>query len=189
VNEYQQKEKVAEKHRSLFYFGSMDWIPNQEAAKWFLANCWKQVLAEVPDAKLIIAGRGMPLDFFHITDPHVQIIENVENGKRFYQQHQVMIVPLMSGSGLRIKIIEGMAYGKAIVSTSVGAEGIRCSHGEDIFIADSPSEFTKQVVRLLKDDTLRKNMEKRAAERALKEFDNFNVVSGLVSFYRQLSHV
>jgi polysaccharide biosynthesis protein PslH len=186
VLDYQTKLSQPEKAKTVFYFGSMDWLPNQEAVTWFLENCWDTIHKAVPEAKLIIAGRGMPLEFFHITKPNVLIVENVENGKLFYQQHQVMIVPLWSGSGLRIKIIEGMAYGKAIVSTSIGAEGINYTKGKDLLIADTPSEFSNCVIALLKDTELRLNIEKNAAAFSLLEFDNSKVVSSLINFYQQL---
>ncbi len=186
IKEYQTKLNVPEKAKTIFYFGSMDWLPNQEAVTWFITHCWQTIHKAVPEAKLIIAGRGMPLEFFHITQPNVLIVENVENGKTFYQQHQLMIVPLLSGSGLRIKIIEGMSYGKAIVSTSIGAEGIKCVNGENIIIADSASEFSKSVIELLKNDTKRKKIELNAAEFSRNRFDNRKVVLSLIEFYKQL---
>ena len=186
VISYQTKLNVNEKAKTIFYFGSMDWLPNQEAANWFLDNCWNKVHKAVPEAKLIIAGRGMPLEFFHITRPNVLIVENVENGKAFYQQHQVMIVPLWSGSGLRIKIIEGMAYGKAIVSTCIGAEGINYTDKKNILIADNAADFSDAVIKVLLDNSIRKQLEQNAAEFAGAEFDNFKVVSKLVQFYNQL---
>jgi len=186
VKSYQTKLVLNEKAKTIFYFGSMDWLPNQEAANWFLLNCWEAVHKAVPEAKLIIAGRGMPIEFFHITRPNVIIVENVENGKAFFQQHQVMIVPLWSGSGLRIKIIEGMAYGKAIVSTSIGAEGIKYTDKKNILIADNAADFSQAVIKLLSDTAARTELEKNAAEFARIEFDNFKVVSRLVQFYTQL---
>jgi polysaccharide biosynthesis protein PslH len=186
IKEYQDNQPVNIRASTIFYFGSMDWLPNQEAVKWFLDNCWETIHKSVPEARLIIAGRGMPLDFFHITRPNVQIIENVENGKTFFKQHQVMIVPLRSGSGLRIKIIEGMAYGKAIVSTSVGAEGIKCTHGKNILIADNAGDFAISVIELLTNAQTRKNIEENAAAFASAEFDNSKVVSGLLAFYKKL---
>jgi glycosyltransferase involved in cell wall biosynthesis len=186
VKAYQTKLKLNEKAKTIFYFGSMDWLPNQEAASWFLDNCWDLVHKAVPEARLIIAGRGMPLEFFHITRPNVVIVENVEDGKAFFQQHQVMIVPLWSGSGLRIKIIEGMAYGKAIVSTSIGAEGINYTHNTNIIIADNPADFAGAVIKLLTDTGSREALEQGAAEFARSEFDNFKVVSKLIKFYQGL---
>jgi glycosyltransferase involved in cell wall biosynthesis len=186
VKDYQTRLKLNEKAKTVFHFASMDWLPNQEAATWFLSNCWETIHKAVPEAKLIIAGRGMPLEFFHITRPNVMIVENVENGKAFYQQHQIMVVPLWSGSGLRIKIIEGMAYGKAIISTSIGAEGINYTDGKNILIADNATDFSSKVIRLLKDDILKADLEKNASDFARDEFDNFKVVSKLVEFYSKL---
>lgn len=186
VDTYQSPIQVSEKAKTLFYFGSMDWLPNQEAVAWFLTNCWKTIHAAVPEARFIVAGRGMPLDFFHITLPNVLIVENVENGKMFYKQHQLMIVPLLSGSGLRIKIIEGMAYGKAIVSTKIGAEGIDYTNNTNIVIADSPNEFSKAVIRLLTNDVERHKLQNQAALFAKEHFDNGKVVNKLTQFYTQL---
>lgn len=186
VNEYQQKLNLNTKAKTLFYFGSMDWMPNQEAVTWFLENCWDAVHKAVPEAKFIIAGRGMPLHFFHITRPNVLIVENVENGKAFFQQHQVMVVPLWSGSGLRIKIIEGMAYGKAIVSTSIGAEGINYTDRENILIADNAEDFTRCAIELLINKDTRQTIETAAAGFAHREFDNLQVVATLVRFYKNL---
>jgi polysaccharide biosynthesis protein PslH len=188
ISHYIEKLPVPPKNNTIFYFGSMDWLPNQEAVTWFLENCWETIHAAVPAAKLIIAGRGMPLHFFHITRPNVSIVENVENGRVFYQQHQVMIVPLWSGSGLRIKIIEGMAYGKAIVSTSIGAEGIGYTNGKNILIADHREEFAAQVISLLTQPEKRRLLEENAKDYAIREFDNVKVVSGLVDFYQNLTN-
>ena len=186
VKNYQTKSDLPEKAKTVFYFGSMDWMPNQEAVTWFLDNCWDTVHSALPESRLILAGRGMPLEFFHITKPNVLIVENVEDGKAFYQQHQVMIVPLWSGSGLRIKIIEGMAYGKAIVSTTIGAEGINYSQNKNILIADNPTDFSKNVIELLKNKEKRTELEKEAAAFSLQQFDNSKVVAGLIEFYKEL---
>jgi len=188
VKSYSIPHELNRKAKTIFYFGSMDWLPNQEAANWFLNNCWDKIHKAVPEAKFIIAGRGMPLEFFHITRPNVLIIENVENGQAFYQQHEIMVVPLWSGSGLRIKIIEGMAYGKAIVSTSIGAEGIPFTDGKNIIIADTADGFSNAVINLLLNDSKKKELEKNASELALNEFDNFKVIAKLNEFYKELLH-
>jgi glycosyltransferase involved in cell wall biosynthesis len=171
---------------TIFYFSSMDWMPNQEAVNWFLANCWKEVHQAIPEAKLVIAGRYMPEYILRTNLPNVQIIENVKDARSFYNEHEIMLVPLLSGSGLRIKIIEGMAYGKAIVSTSIGAEGIKIESGKNILIADSASAFSNAVIELLKHPEKRKLLEKNAREFAENEFDNKKVVAGLVEFYNSL---
>jgi len=186
VNYYQLKENLPVKAKTLFYFGSMDWLPNQEAVNWFLDNCWEKVHKAVPEAKFIIAGRGMPQDLKHLSKSNVLIIENVKDGRAFFQQNQVMIVPLLSGSGLRIKIIEGMAYGKAIVSTSVGAEGIDYTDKKNILIADDPAGFADAIIKLLGNDASRISLEQEASQLAHREFDNLKVVAKLVDFYNRL---
>ncbi len=186
VAEYQTKQGLPLKPKTVFYFGSMDWMPNQEAAKWFLDNCWEKISKAVPDAKFVIAGRGMPQSFLQLNLPNVLVIENIKDGKAFFEQHKIMVVPLLSGSGLRIKIIEGMAYGKPIVSTSIGAEGIYCDPKKDLIIADKADDFSNAVIELLNDAAKREELEKNASAFAYKEFDNKNVVSKLVQFYNTL---
>lgn len=186
--EYAAPSNAKTRKDTVFYFGSMDWIPNQEAVTWFLRHCWQQVKQAVPSARFIIAGRGMPLHFFHINRPGVSIMEQVDDPHDFYHRHEVMVVPLWSGSGLRIKIVEGMASGKAIVSTSIGAEGIGCENGRNILIADTAEEFTQQVITLLKNAELRTTIGAEASAFAAREFDNASVVASLVKFYRTLAH-
>ena len=188
VQAYQKHLPNPQKEHSVFSFGSMDWLPNQEAVRWFVKNCWKHVLAKVPTAKLIIGGRSMPLDLFQLTEPNIIIEENVENAAEFFAAHSILIVPLLSGSGLRIKIIEGMAYGKAIVSTSVGAEGIAAQAGTHLLIANTPQEFSNAVIELLSNSALRENLQLNAAKFAQQHFDNQQVVAGLVKFYNTLLH-
>jgi glycosyltransferase involved in cell wall biosynthesis len=173
--------------KTIFYFASMDWMPNQEAVEWFLTNCWKKVHQAVPDCKFVIAGKNMPQRLLKLNEPNVLAIENVANSKEFYTQHDIMLVPLLSGSGLRIKIIEGMSYGKAIVSTSIGAEGIPVTNGKNILIADTPQSFCNAVIELLKDDTKRHELEREAQKFAEAEFDNKKVAASLIGFYNSLN--
>lgn len=184
VEAYRKKITNIKKPKTIFHFASMDWMPNIEAVDWFLNNCWKNILKQVPDAKFVMAGRNMPQRLSKLSQPNVLVAEKVKDSKAFYNEHEIMLVPLLSGSGLRIKIIEGMAYGKAIVSTSVGAEGINYTHGKNILIADSSTDFTTAVVELLKDETKRQTLEQGALNFAEKEFDNKMVVAGLVNFYK-----
>jgi glycosyltransferase involved in cell wall biosynthesis len=184
VESYRKKVSDVKKPKTIFHFASMDWMPNIEAVDWFLNNCWKNILRQVPDAKFVMAGRNMPPRLAKLNQPNVLVVESVKDSKAFYNEHEIMLVPLLSGSGLRIKIIEGLAYGKAIVSTSVGAEGINYTNGKNILIADTPADFTRAVVELLKDNTKRQTLEQGALNLAEREFDNGKVVAGLVNFYK-----
>jgi polysaccharide biosynthesis protein PslH len=186
VSLYRQKKSEKVKPKSIFHFASMDWMPNQEAVQWFLENCWRDIVKEVPEVKLVLAGRYMPRQLLDLKHPNIEVVEKVDNSAVFYNEHEIMLVPLLSGSGLRIKIIEGLAYGKAIVSTSVGAEGINYTNEKNILIANSPQDFSKSVITLLKDSQRRKELEQGALEFAERELDNAKVVSGLIGFYKKL---
>ncbi len=189
VEQYRKKTGTVRKPKTIFHFASMDWMPNIEAVEWFLSNCWKNVLKQVPDAKFVMAGRHMPQKLAKLKLPNVQVVESVKDSKVFYNEHEIMVVPLLSGSGLRIKLIEGLAYGKAIVSTSIGAEGINYTSGKNMLIADTATDFTRAVVELLRDDTKRQTLEQGALNFAEKECDNKKVVAGLVNFYKNVLNV
>lgn len=138
---------------SLFFLGAMDWDANRQGLIWFLENAWHLVKQQLPNANLYIAGRGTNQEHKQYFDRFlgVKLLGEVPSAPLFMRSKAVMIVPLLSGSGMRVKIIEGMALGKPIVATSVAAEGIDCTNGQDIWIADTPADFAQTVCQLLTD--------------------------------------
>lgn len=183
LNDYQLNPAIPHQEKTLFYFGSMDWIPNQEAVEWFLNECWEQILKQIPNCKFVIAGRNMPEKFKNLSLPNVIIAENVDNKTDFYSAYQIMIVPLLSGSGLRIKIIEALSYGKAIVSTTIGAEGIPVTNNHNIIIADTAKDFSKAVLSLLENTQKQTELEKNAKIFASELLNNTTITAKLVSYY------
>ncbi len=133
----------------LFHLGAMDWIPNQVGMRWFLDTAWKELAQQFPALKFHIAGRKMPDDFFNRQNNQLIVEGEVDEQLAFIRSKDIMVVPLLSGSGLRVKIIEGLALGKAIISTSIGAAGIDYTDGENILIADTPELFTEKISLLL----------------------------------------
>ena len=186
IKKYIKNNSLGFEPMSVFHFGSMDWIPNQEAVDWFLSMCWPTILGQVPEAKFIIAGRNIPKRFKQLASDSILIFENVPDAAAIYNQFNVMIVPILSGSGMRIKIVEGLSYGKAIVSTTIGAEGINVTHGKEIILVDSSQEFTSAVVELLKNKNQRVELEKNARIFAGAYFDYLPIASKLVEFYKNL---
>ncbi|MDZ4663950.1 MAG: glycosyltransferase family 4 protein [Bacteroidota bacterium] len=184
--DYQQNTEVKKQENTIFSFGSMDWMPNLESVDWFLNNCWDKIHAKHPNCKFIIAGRHMPQKFKTLQLPNVQIEENVSNNRDFYSTYDIMLVPLLSGSGLRIKLVEGLAYGKAIVSTSIGAEGIAIKKGEQMLIADSANEFISAVDRLLSSVAEKKRLEHNAKEFAKQYLENKLLTKELIDHYNKL---
>ncbi len=176
----------SEEPLSVFSLAAMDWQPNLEGLHWFLEHVWSKVLQQIPEAKFYVAGRNMNDAWKEKTYQNVVMVGEVDDAKTFMQSKQVMVVPLFSGGGVRVKIIEGFAHQKAMVSTPVGAEGINCTHENEILIAEHPGDFANAIVRLLQDDSLRKSIAMKGRELALREYDLDAVVSNLTSFYKSL---
>jgi glycosyltransferase involved in cell wall biosynthesis len=170
----------------LFHLGSMNWMPNQEAMKWFLENVWTSVIQKYPELQFSIAGRNMPDWLKNLKLKGINIIGEVANAHEFMQAHTIMIVPLLSGSGMRIKIIEGMACGNTIISTTVGTEGIPSTHGKNILIADSPAEFVAQISRCIENHQFCAELGIQAKQFIAEEFNNETITNKLIRFYNLL---
>ena len=169
---------------TVFHLGSMDWLPNIEGMHWFLLEVWPLVIAGKSDAQLYLAGRAMPeeLPITHL--PGVHVLGEVESAIDFMHEHKVMVVPVHSAGGIRIKIIEGMALEKAIVSTKVGAEGIEYADGHNIRIADDPQAFANAILEELEKED---NPVGRHARTLIEEvYDNRGITQRLVHFYQSL---
>ncbi len=169
---------------SLFSIGSMDWLPNAEGVRWFLDKAWPLIHEKFPELKYYIAGRHMPQWITCCGRPNVMVVGEVKNAKAFMGSKSVMIVPLFSGSGIRIKIIEGLATGKTIISTTIGAEGIHITRGENILIADSPEEFLQAVTSCMNPDFC-KTLGKHARELIEKEYQRKEIIGKLIAFYKK----
>ena len=170
---------------NLFHLGALDWAPNQEGLKWFFSKVWPLVRKEHPSLKFYLAGRNAPPYFSSMNIPNVVFLGEVENAHAFIRSKAIMIVPLLSGSGLRIKIIEGMALGKAIVTTGIGIEGINGEHKQNVMIADDAESFARAIHYLLEDNNRVINMGKQASEFIFRHYDNRKIIKSLITFYNQ----
>ncbi|MBI5218653.1 MAG: glycosyltransferase [Bacteroidia bacterium] len=171
---------------SLFHLGSMNWMPNIEGIQWFLDNVWERVNKKYPYLKLYLAGRNMPEWMLQLKLPNVVVLGEVENASDFLLSKSVMIVPLLSGSGMRVKIIEGLTFGKAIISTTIGAEGIECEHGKNILIADTPDEFIRMIDVCISDENFCKTLGENARQLIMEKYNNAVVTQKLVGFYTSI---
>lgn len=171
---------------SIVHLGGMDWLPNQEGVKWFLENVWHLVLEKFPQAKFYLAGRNIPASFYEKKFPNYFVDGEINDAKTYLLSKQLVIVPLLSGSGIRVKIIENMALGKCIVATTVGAEGIGVTHNENILLADTPQQFAGAIAKLFSEETLQNTIAKNALTFAHENFDNQKLTEKLVAFYKTL---
>ncbi len=175
-----------EEFPSIFHIGAMDWQPNIEGVNWFLNNVWGKLHLKHPDLKFYLAGRNMSAELKQLKMPNVIINGEVENAGEFIQSKGIMIVPLLSGGGMRVKIIEGMALGKTIVTTSIGAEGIDYENNINCIQADDADEFAEAVSKCISDKKFYNEIGKNAKILALKQYNNADICKRLIKFYKSL---
>jgi len=166
VGTYRYDPDVRAKDALVVFTGSMDWAPNIDAVEYFCEQIWPRVLRQIPNARFRIVGRSPDKRVRALACTSVEVTGSVPSVLDHLKDATVVVVPLRAGSGTRIKIYEGMAMGKAIVSTTIGAEGLEVRHGHDLILADEPESFAKNVVMLVKNERARQAIEARAAETA-----------------------
>jgi glycosyltransferase involved in cell wall biosynthesis len=170
---------------SIFFIGALDWLPNQEGLKWFLENIFPQLLSQLPNLKFHVAGRNAPAAFEKfLNHPNISYHGEVKDALVFIRSYRVMVVPLLSGSGIRIKIIEGMALGRPVVTTSAGIEGIEIDGDKNVAVEDDPYRFSDQIVKLLSDPREAESKIVETRNFISRNFDILELSSRLSQFYK-----
>lgn len=177
---------ASKSYTRLFHIGAMNWAPNSEAITWFLDEIWPE-MTTLP-VELHLAGRSMPESYMRLEDERIKIHGEVAQATDFMNAYDVMVVPLLSGSGMRVKIIEGMALGKVVITTSIGAEGIEYTNGKNILIADTPEEFRDHVKRLVENPDSGSEIARNARLLVEEKYNNEVIIQNLVRFYESLIH-
>ncbi|MBX9851850.1 MAG: glycosyltransferase family 4 protein [Cytophagaceae bacterium] len=171
---------------TILYIGALEWQPNMEGLKWFLDNVWPKALALNPQLKLHIAGKRTPEEILNLKLPNVQVHGFVEDADLFMKKYDLMIVPLLSGSGMRVKILDGMKSGKCILSSLIGAEGIEYENGKNILIADTPQEWVQVISRYFSKGGNNIQLRKNALELVHSKYDNKLIIKKLTDLYKDL---
>jgi glycosyltransferase involved in cell wall biosynthesis len=164
------------------FLGGMDWMPNREGVDWFLEKVWPIVLKQKPDAVFYLAGRNIPSHFFDLKIAGLKVVGEVDDAQKYINSYAISIVPLFAGSGMRVKIIEAMALGRAIVSTSVGAESIRYTNHQDIMIADDAVDFAAAILTILKEPAHRRTLGENAQKLIADKYDNRKISHAIIDF-------
>jgi|WetSurMetagenome_2_1015567.scaffolds.fasta_scaffold13484_3 polysaccharide biosynthesis protein PslH len=162
-------ERAATKR--ILFLSTLSWEPNVRGFEWFVDKVLPRVLEHEPDALVDIVGKGASARLASMSHPHVRFVGFVDDVAPWIRNADVCIVPLFTGSGMRIKILEFLAYGKAVVTTRVGAEGISVRHGEELIIADTPEEFASGVALLLRDGKTRERLGQKGRDLVKSQFD------------------
>lgn len=182
---YQPAAKELPPADSLGFIGSLDWMPNLEGLNWFLEEVWPMVRSIHPSARLRVAGRNTPAALKRRNIPGVEFLGEVRSAVKFINDHQILVVPLLSGSGMRVKILEGLFLGKTVITTTVGMEGIDARQGEEILLADSPADFARCIALCLKDPEFARRIGRQAHTFASSNYDSRKIALQVLQKYSQ----
>lgn len=172
---------------SLFFLGSLDWTPNREGIEWFLHAFRNELEHDELPVKFYVAGNNIPEEFDEYEVMGKIFIQGeVDDALEFVNSKAIMIVPLLSGGGMRVKIVEGMAMEKCIISTSLGAEGINYKNGVNILIANTREEFLRAIQRCIADEDYCRAVGVNARRLIEEQHDVNKVTIKLVDLYREL---
>ena len=169
-----------------YHIGSMNWMPNEEGIRWFIDEVLPKTVEKIPGFVYHLAGRNMPEWLTTMKDPHVNVIGEVPDAKAFVADHDVAIVPLLSGSGIRIKIIESMAMGKTVITTRVGAEGILYDEEVNIIIAENKARMVEAIRSINENPQIAVKIGQAARKLIEETYDNRKIIAWLLMFYEQI---
>jgi len=156
----------------IVFTGSMDWLPNEDGMTYFCREILPRVRRAEPEATLSIIGRAPTPAVKKLAElPGVEVTGRVDDVRPHVARGAVYVVPLRIGGGTRLKIFEAMSMGKAVVSTTVGAEGLPVTPGRDVIIADEPSRFAQAVVHMIRDGSARGAIETAARQLVVEKYD------------------
>lgn len=185
LEDYLQAPPQPQLPETIGFIGSLDWMPNLEGLNWFLEEVWPRIREMHPRARLRIAGRNTPESLTKAKLPGVEILGEVRSAIRFMNEQQILIVPLLSGSGMRVKILEGLLLGKTVITTTVGMEGIDARQGEEILLADTAEDFARGISLCLKDPEFCKRIGRQASTLATEHFDHRKIALRVLQKYAQ----
>lgn len=153
------------KSGNIVFLGSLDWLPNQDGVRFFVEKVWPRIHAQEPDAVFQIVGRNPSRSVERLEEHEgVKVVGTVPDVRPYLAEASVVVVPLLVGGGTRIKIFEAMAMGRAVVSTTLGAEGLPVQHGHDLVLADGAGDFSNAVLMLLQDESRRNTIGENARQ-------------------------
>jgi glycosyltransferase involved in cell wall biosynthesis len=178
----------AEGTRAVTHLGTMFWPPNVEGVLWFAREVFPQVVAEAPEARLVVIGKDPPQEVrdLPLQIRNVEVTGYVPDPAPYLAGTAVFIVPLRAAGGMRVKIVDAWCWGMPIVSTSIGAEGIAVRDGENILIADAPEAFAQTVVRVLQNPALGERLRKNGRRWVEERYNWRRVYAGWDDVYRRL---
>lgn len=184
--DYFRPPAVEAETKTAVFNGVLDYRPNLDAAHYLTDEIWPRVRARFPGALLSIVGRGEPEEIRRLCRPGVYVTGEVPDVRPHLAKAAVVVVPIRMGGGTRLKVVEGLAMGKAMVSTSLGCEGVNVGDGEHLLVADTAEAFANAVVRLFEDRTLRGALGSAGRARMEEEYSWDLAGARLEELYRRV---
>jgi polysaccharide biosynthesis protein PslH len=172
--------------RTVVYFGLLSYVPNVDGVIHFVKDIWPRIAETHPEARCKIIGGRPPQSLLALAGPRVELTGFVSDLRPHLAAAAAVVVPLRLGGGTRLKIVEAMAMGKAIVSTKLGAEGIEAVRGRDLLVEDEPAAFADAVNRLLAEPGLATRIGQSARQLAVERYAWSGAARALESFYRRI---
>ena len=182
VDQCQDLSLISSQTKNCCFIGSLDWMPNQEALQWLLSELWPAIQSAFPDQHLWVAGRNMPEHFRQYHQGNVHILGEIDDATQFLAEKGSLLVPLVSGSGIRIKILEALSHGKAVVSSDIGVEGIDLTHGLHYLSANTTEQWVEAIARLRSEPNLAQRLGQEGRRHMKEYYDNDSISKHLVAY-------
>ncbi len=156
----------------LVFTGSMDWLPNDDAIRYFVQDMLPVIRRAIPEVKLTVVGRKPFPGLLDVSrrDPGIVVTGRVDDVRPYIERATAYIIPLRVGGGTRLKVFEAMAMERPVISTTIGVEGLPVVDGEDVLVADHPQAFALAVLKVLKEEAFARRLGKQAAEKVRRDF-------------------
>jgi len=183
-----KQNKVIERDpepKHILHLGTMYWPPNIDAVKWFINYVYPIIRRQRSDVSFDVVGSRPPAELLSLNDnaSRINVTGYVDDPSSYQRRAAVMVVPLLAGGGMRVKILNALAEGVPIVSTSLGCEGIEVSPGRDILVGDTPEAFAAQVLQVLNDPDLDRQLALNGRRLVEEKYDYRNVCRKIVNIY------
>jgi polysaccharide biosynthesis protein PslH len=173
---------------SMLFCGAMDYTPNVDALRWYFAEIHERILKQVPDLQVLIVGKSpLPEVQAYASRRGVTVTGSVDDVRPYYRKAWLQMVPLRIGGGTRLKIVESLAIGTPVVSTSIGAQGLELTHGANVLLADTAEAFAEQIVRALQNSPLRQQLRQNGITVANERFGWKGIGAKLSAEYQRFS--
>ncbi len=164
-----------------YHLGAMDWIPNREGMRWFLKDVWPKIHNAIPKFEFYFAGRNMPEEFQNMEIEGVHCLGEVDNAADFLADKKILIVPISSAGGIRVKILEAMAAGKVVITTPEGIKGLDAKVTEHYLLARKPEDFVKAVKWCIMHPQKAEEMAEKARELVLTKYEYRKVIVTVIN--------